>query len=192
MSNQNQAPKDKRTVGQKIDDLEAAMINAYQMMNNMAADIAASKESSHLLGMKTEAIISLLASGSAVTSESVVESVQSQRAQRMADDVSNLVAQGVLTASDAVSERSFVVARDLDKDGSGKVVNPRLQFVVNNLDEETKAKLLGAAPGTIISTEGKNQLEILEVYAIGRPEAPAEETPAAESSEEAPSEAASS
>lgn len=178
--------KDKRTVTEKIADLEAAMINAYQMMNNMAQDLAATKEAGNLLGMKTEAIIALLSSGSAVSNESVIASVQAQRAQRMADDVANLVAQGVLTATDTVSERSFIVARDLDKDGSGKVVNPRLQFVVSNLDEETRAKLVGKKTGELLTEEGKNQLEILEIYAIGQKEA----TPAAESSEEAPSEEA--
>jgi regulator of replication initiation timing len=188
MSNQT---KDKRTVNEKITDLEAAMINAYQMMNNMAQDLAATKEAGNLLGMKTEAIISLLSSGSTVSSESVVASVQAQRAERMAEDVSNLVAQGVLTATDTVAERSFIVARDLDKDGSGKVINPRLQFVVSNLDEETKAKLVGKKIGDRLIEEGKNQLEILEVYAIGQQEPTAsEETPAAESSEEASTEEA--
>jgi regulator of replication initiation timing len=188
MSNQT---KDKRTVNEKITDLEAAMINAYQMMNNMAQDLAATKEAGNLLGMKTEAIISLLSSGSTVSSESVVASVQAQRAERMAEDVSNLVAQGVLTATDTVAERSFIVARDLDKDGSGKVINPRLQFVVSNLDEETKAKLVGKKIGDRLIEDGKNQLEILEVYAIGQQEPTAsEETPAAESSEEASTEEA--
>lgn len=189
---QNQAPKDKRTVAQKIEDLENAMINAYQMMNNMAQDIAATKEGANLLGMKTEAIISLLSSGQAVTGDSVVASVQQQRADRMSADVAGLVAQGVLTPTDTITERSFVVGRDLDKDGSGRVVNPRWQFVVKNLDQEAKDKLIGAKVGEIVKSEGKNQFEVLEVYSIGQNGQSEEEAPAAESSPEAPAEEASS
>lgn len=189
---QNQAPKDKRTVSQKIEDLENAMINAYQMMNNMAADIQATKEGSNLIGMKTQAIVNLLDSGSAVNDSAVVAGVQALRAQRMADDIAGLVKQGVITPTDTVAERTLVVGRDLAKDGSGDVVNPRLQFVVANLeDADTKAKFLGAKVGDIlVFSAEKNQFEIQEAYTIGR--AAGEEAPAPAESSEQTSEAASS
>ena len=44
------------------------------------------------------------------------------------------------------------------------------------MNEELKAKVLGAkATDKLVLAEGKNLLEIMEVYAIVEPQAPAEE-----------------
>lgn len=192
---QTQAPKDKRTVGQKIDDLERAMINAYQMMNNMAQDLQASKEATDLLGLKTQAIIETLESGSAVTNDAIVARLQVYRMERMAQDVKNLETRGILVRAEAAGERSFIVGRDLSKDGSGTVVNPRMQFVVAQLPEdETRAKFNGAKAGDIlVFSEDKNRFEIQEIYTITRAEERPEAAPAieTESNDEAPTEASS-
>lgn len=183
--------KDKRNVAQKIEDLEAAMINAYQMMNNMAADIQATKAGGDLLGSKTQAIISLLESATPVTEASVVNVIQTLRMERMAADIKGLVAQGILSPADAATERSFIVGRDLSKDGSGTVVSPRMQFVVSNLEPETKDKFIGAKAGDIlVFSPEKNQFEIQEIYAINK--RPDETAPEASEEATAESEQASS
>lgn len=175
MAEQNQ---DKRTASQKIDDLERAIMGLYQTADNMARDLMVLKDAVKLLGNKLQSVVQILASGSAVTDESISQKMIENNVSELRDKVTALVTQGVLVATDTVTESSFLVGRELADDNS--LVNPRLQFALAALGEELKTKLKDGKIGEVITLqEGKLKFELLEVYNIQSPKAP-EDTPALE------------
>ena len=168
MAEQNQ---DKRTASQKIDDLERAIMGLYQTTDNMARDLMVLKDAVKLLGNKLQSVVQLLGSGSAVTDESISQAMIQNNVSELRDKVTTLVSQGVLVASDTVTDASFLVGREIAEDGS--LVNPRLQFALSALGDELKAKLKEGKIGEIITLqEGKLKFELLEVYTIQKLKAP--------------------
>ena len=111
-------------------------------------------------------------------------------AKELQDKVTKMVADGLLAATDTVSKDSFVVINE--EDGTGKVVNPRMQFLLSALqNEEIRASLEGAKVGTNIAVGDKGgSLNVLEAYNIVTPQAPAAETQAPAATEAAPAAAA--
>jgi hypothetical protein len=94
--------------------------------------------------------------------------------------VDKLIENGVLVVGESVTDRSFVVGREIDE--AGAVMNPRLQFATAGLQKPLKDKLLNSKVGDIVQfEEGKLKFEVTEVYTIKIPEAPAEEVKTAES-----------
>lgn len=197
MSNQNPAQqKDRRTVNEKIADLERAVISMFNMNSNMAQDLGTAKEALSLMGLKTDAIILIAErAGLGITTEAVAAAMVEIKQNKMKEDVALYVTQGVIAPADTITMRSFVVGRDLSKDGSGTVINPRLQFTMNpkEISPESIDKLLGAKVGqVIVFGDDKNQFEVQEIYLIGKSEEPAPEAPAeAPAAEAAPAEAPS-
>lgn len=184
MSNQ---PQKQRSATERLNDLEQAMLNLYQTVDNMARDLLTIKDAIKLLGNKTSAIVTV----AGISEDAVGAAMVANNVKDLGDKVADLVKQGFLSAEAVVTANSFVVGRE--QDDEGKVVNPRIQFTVAALDPEVQSKVIGHGTGEVISiAEGKLKLEILESYAIQAPTAPAaEEAPAAEVAP-ATSEAASS
>ena len=190
------ANKDKRNPSQKIEDLERAVIGLYETMNNIARDLAVVKEGLKLLGQKANAIIRVGTKGFSLNADTVNEEMTQITIEEMKGIVETLVSQGVLSASNVITENSFIVGRDLLHSDQTVVANPRLQFAMAGIPEDIRPKLVGSKVGDILQiSEGKDFLEIMEVYAVGSNEAPAseEETSegAVESTEATTEEAAS-
>jgi len=85
--------------------------------------------------------------------------------------VQALVKAGTLKPSDKITETSFLIAREFDKDG--KLTHPFLQNLFQEMFPEVRAKLLGQAPGFILEQfedgkpdQLKGKFEILEVYEV--------------------------
>ena len=76
----------------------------------------------------------------------------------------------LLAATDTISKDSFVVISEADE--TGKIVNPRMQFLLSALqNEEIKAKLEGATVGANIPVGDKGaSLNVLEAYNIVVPQ----------------------
>jgi len=92
--------------------------------------------------------------------------------------VDQLVASGTLVATlEPVDEKNFVVGQEVDD--TGKVLNPRLQFVLGALNEDLRNKIKGAKVGdSVVFQEGKLKFDLQEAYAVVTP-APAVEAEAA-------------
>jgi hypothetical protein len=177
---------DKRTATQRIEDLERAVMSLYNTADNMARDLMTIKDAIKLLGNKSDATIKAINRGGEVNDEVVGNIMVENNIEELKEKVATLVTQGILTASDEVNESSFIVGRDVAQDG--KVINPRIQFSFGGADlpAETKEKLKGAKVGDVVDFgPEKAKFEVQEVYRIGAPEAPAEESVAA-SEESAP------
>lgn len=170
--------KDKRNPSQKIEDLERAVIGLYETMNNIARDLNIVKEGLKLLGQKSNAMIRVMTKGLSVNADTVSDEMTLITIEDMQGIVANLIAQGVLSPATEITENSFVVGRDLLSTDQTVVANPRLQFAMAGVPADIRPKLVGSKVGDILQiTEGKDFLEILEVYAVGGQEvaAPARE-----------------
>lgn len=189
MSNQNQ---DKRTASQRIDDMERGLMALYQTADNMARDMGTIKEAIKLLGNKVDSIVKVLQRGEALNDEAIAKVMVENNVNELKEKVDNLISQGILAAAEEATANSFVVGREIDE--KGEVANPRMQFVVQALAENIKAKFVGAKAGqTLELEEGKWKFEVQEIYSIqtpqaevapeAKPETPAEDAkPAAEPS----------
>jgi hypothetical protein len=77
-----------------------------------------------------------------------------------------MVASGLLAATNTVGKESFVVINEVDP--SGKIVNPRMQFLLSALQhEEVRSKLDGAKVGDKIAIGDQGAvINLLEAYTV--------------------------
>jgi hypothetical protein len=203
--------ENKKNATERLEDLENTMsqvMQAIQPVELMARDLMAMKEALKLLNNKLDAAVKAVNQGGPITDETLSNFMTENNAKDLADKVAQMVSNGILVASDTVSKESFVVINEAD--ASGKVVNPRMQFLLSQLNhEEVRTKLEGAKVGSNISVGDQGaSINVLESYNVASapqpassaaaPEAPASEAPApaseepAASSEAAPSESSAS
>lgn len=191
MSQQQQAAQKPapRPAGQRIEDLENAVMGAFNTMDHMARDIMLHKDTIKLLSKKLNAVVEAVSNGEQPTDEVLNRIMTKNNVEELAHKVAELVAQGRLHPEEVSTENSFVVGEEFDE--NGVVANPRLQFAVSSLQDPLKGKIIGLKAGEAVSPEeGKLSFRLLETYRIGAPEAPAAEAPA--ESSETPAEASAS
>ena len=168
----------KRTAVQRIDDLERGLMGMYQAADNMGRDLMTVKEAIKLLGNKIDAIVKATQRGEDLTDEVIGNIMVQNNVADLKARVDQLVASGTLVATlEPVDEKNFVVGQEVDD--TGKVLNPRLQFVLGALNEDLRNKIKGAKVGdSVVFQEGKLKFDLQEAYAVVTP-APAVEAEAA-------------
>ncbi len=170
-----------RTASERIEDLENAMLGAFQNLDSMMKDLDLVKKATQLLNGKIDAVIK----AGSISDQAVSDAMVEAKANILKSKVDDMVASKILVAEDAVTATSFVVGRELDK--SGTVMDPRVQIAIGNIPEDLQNKLVGTIAGQIVDMgEGNHDFQIIETYSIVTPNAPEAETP-----QETPSEAAS-
>lgn len=165
-------PNPKRSAGQRLDDLENAMLSSLQAVDQMAKESQVIKEAVKLLGNKLDATIKVAGEkGITINDDEIAAKMVENNAADLKARVTGLCDNGVLTAQDTISDTSFVVGREVDS--TGKVVNPRLQFAVKAVPEAYQAILAGKKAGDlVVFEEGKLSFEVLESYEIRSPQQP--------------------
>lgn len=165
------ADTDKRTASQKIEDLERAVMSGFQVSNNMARDIMIIKDALKLLGNKVDSIMEASQKGLALNDENISKLMLERNITELKGKVENLVTQGILKATDAVGDNTFLVGSENEK--GGKVIHPRVQFTYGSLEKELQEKLKGAKVGDLVTfQEDKLRFSVQEIYAIVPPKAP--------------------
>lgn len=169
---QVQEQKDTRTAAQKINDLEGAMGELFNTINNMARDLTVAKDAIKLLGNKADAIVKASASGQPLTDEVLSKIMIDNNVEELKNKVSQLINMGLLKAEEKPGPNSFVVGFETSADGS--IANPRLQFALNQLNKpELINKFQAAKVGDVLELEeGKNKFTLQESYEIVVPTAP--------------------
>ena len=175
--------ENKKTATERLEVLENtanSIIQAIQPLANMAQDLMALREATKLLNNKLDAVVKSINAGTALTDENLGQLMTENNAKELQDKVTKMVTDGLLAATDTVSKDSFVVISEADE--TGKVVNPRMQFLLSALqNEEIKAKLEGATVGANIPVGDKGaSLNVLEAYNIVVPQAQAPEATTAD------------
>ena len=182
MANEQQQQPQKPTASQRIDSLENGLGALFQTADNLARDMMIVKDAIKLLGNKLDAVVKLSNRevSQNINDDAIAKIMIENNVADLKEKVTGLVSQGVLVASEEITDNSFVVGEELDNDGN--VVNPRLQFALNAINEDLKTKIKAAKIGeAILLQEGKSLFKVLESYSIQQPQpAPAQEqSPAA-------------
>lgn len=181
----------KKTATERLEVLENTVnniIQAVQPLANMAQDLMSLREAVKLLNNKLDAVVKSINAGTELTDENLGQVMTDNNAKDLQEKVTKMVNDGLLAAADSISKDSFVVINEQDE--TGKIINPRMQFLLSALqNEEIRGKLEGAKTGTNVPVGDKGgSLNVLEAYNIVVPQAPeatATDTPA----ETAPTEA---
>lgn len=178
--------ENKKTATERLELLENtvnSIIQAVQPLGNMSQDLMGLREAVKLLNNKLDAVVKSINTGTQLTDENLGQIMTDNNAKELEGRVSKMVSDGLLASSDTVGKDSFVVINEQDE--SGKIVNPRMQFLLSALqNDEIRGKLEGAKVGTNIAVGDKGgSLNVLEAYNIVTPQA-------AEAASEAPTEAA--
>lgn len=163
---------DTRTASQRIEDLEQNIAATFQTMDMLARDVMLIKEAVKLLGNKVDSMVKALSVSMPTTiNDDILSKLMIENnVEELKTKVSALVAQGVLVAQDSVDDGSFVVARELND--AGEVVNPRIQFALQAIQEGLREKIRGSKPGDVLTLEeGKLKFELLESYSVQPPKA---------------------
>ena len=156
----------KLNASQKLENLEQVAIGMEQKMQILAQEIDKLGTIVQGLAKRINAAISAGENGN-LSNDGVNSIIIDQNVAELKEKIDFLVKQGVIVVTDEViKENSFVVGREVD--GKGSVVNPRLQFAVQTLqDDAQRAMFLGKKTGDLVQSEDKTiSIEIGEVYDI--------------------------
>lgn len=165
MSNEKQL-----TASQRLQGLEAGMA----MLDQTIANISVQNDNLRLALKETllrqEAILACLRAGKSPTEENIRDAVVEQKAAMLKSTLEDLKNNGSLVTSNEVSDKSFIVAREVND--KGEVTNPRTQFAYQALKEEEKPAILGKKPGDLVKFGASETLfmEIEEIYDIVIPQ----------------------
>jgi regulator of replication initiation timing len=161
--------ENKKTATERLEVLENtanSIIQAIQPVANMAQDLMSLREAVKLLNNKLDSVVKAINAGTALTDENLNAIMTDNNAKELQDKVTKMVSDGLLVTTDTITKDSFVVINE--QDGTGKIVNPRMQFLLSALNnEEVRAKLDGAKVGDNIALGDKGgSLNVLEAYSI--------------------------
>jgi enamine deaminase RidA (YjgF/YER057c/UK114 family) len=172
----------KGTAAQRLEMLEnqtQQIVQALQVLDQSLGNITTNLQSLinavSLLNKRVQGIINVSESGKSISSGAVADDVVMQNVKELEGKIEDLKKKGIAVSADQVQENSMVVGRELDEQ-DGTIVAPRVQFPVFQLNEDKKEKVLGKKVGDIVSfEEGRNKLEITELYNIVVPKAAQQE-----------------
>ena len=179
MSKEKKGP----SAGERLSALERTVVPAVQrlgelemLMFNLSRENEILKDALQLLNDKQLAVISLANDGLPLSDNNINEKIVKLKELDLKQRMEALVENGHIEASEEITSNSFVVARELNKDGT--VNNPRIQFMTARLVEEIQARFLEKKVGDLVVGEKEESLdmEIMEVYSFIEQELAQEES----------------
>jgi len=161
----------KMTAAQRLEALESIVLTGEQKFQVVGEELDKLRNLIVGLNKRINASIKAAETGS-LTNDSVNKIIISQAAKELEDKVTGLVKAGVLeqvsNAETLITDRSFVVGREMDEEGNE--INPRVQFALASIDPSLRDKILGHKLGDLIDlsdgTNVKSKFEITELYKI--------------------------
>jgi hypothetical protein len=151
------------TAAQRLEMLEKTLQTHRQMINIIAEEMDKIQQTQLALAQKVEATIKV--SEQQDLEKKVTQFMVDQQIKDLKSKTDLLISQGALTPSEEVTQNSFVVGKELTKEG--EVVSPRTQASVASLPEEVREKLKGKKVGDLVSFgEDKLSFMLEEVYEI--------------------------
>ena len=148
--------KQSLTTARRVGEMELILYNVSRENEIL-------KDALQLVHEKLDAVVSLSNEGKTLTDENINGQVVLIKEQDLKNKVDQMIEQGAIIEVDKVSDQSFIVSRELSKDGV--VVNPRLQFMMSRLVPELQGKFLGKSKGELyVGDEDKLDIEIAEIY----------------------------
>ena len=158
------------TAVQRIEGVEQALSLLDQQVGNLTTNLQMTINAVTLLSKKVEAMINLGNSGKALNSANIAAELVSINIQELKSKVDDLKERKMAVEATVVEENSFLVGRELDPE-TKEIASERIQFPLFGLKQEIKDKLIGKKVGDILLLdEGRNLLEITELYNIVIPQ----------------------
>ena len=162
----------KPSAGERLSALERMLVPTVKrtgelemLMFNISKENEILKDALQLLNDKQLAVISLANEGLALSDHNINEKIVKLKELDLKKRLELLVIEGHIEASNIITNNSFIVARELNKDGT--VNNPRIQFMTARLIEDLQEKFLGKKIGDLLKgEENKLDMEIMEVYSF--------------------------
>lgn len=145
------------------------MQEQIQQLHTANVALASSQENMRIsviyLQDKFDALVSLLEEGNEVNIKKAVDDrVVENNINVLKREVQDAVEKGALTSTEVAGPRSFVVAKETNKD-TGEIEQPRVQIALTAMPEEIQQDFLGKVVGDVIEKE-ENIIEIQEIYDI--------------------------
>lgn len=162
----------------RLDAVEKTIPDLISAINNSLGGL---NQQLNAQGEVLEAVVSLL--GQETVQNTIKETRERKATELMEQEkkaMEELKASGAIAASETVTEKSIIVGREFNPDGS--VRHPgRAQVPFARVDQNFKEALLGKSVGFVMDLPTGGKFEVVELYEVvpkPAPEAPA--TPAAE------------
>lgn len=163
----------------RLDAVEKTIPDLISAINNSLGGL---NQQLNAQGEVLEAVVSLL--GQETVQNTIKETRERKATELMEQEkkaMEELKASGAIAASETVTEKSIIVGREFNPDGS--VRHPgRAQVPFARVDQNFKEALLGKSVGFVMDLPTGGKFEVVELYEVvpkPAPEAPA--APAAES-----------
>ncbi len=165
MSKQNENKQ--MTAAQRLLGLEQSVSALDQALYNQAQQLSMIRDALSMLNEKVNAMITLSSLGQSFSDAAIDQVIEQKRVEDMKKKVDSLLEAGSLQKAEEVSNKSFLVVREMNGE-TGNVINPRLQFAVSILNQESLTKLLGKKAGDSVKFAEENPaiVEIEEIYDV--------------------------
>jgi hypothetical protein len=167
----------------RLDQVEKTIPQLVSAINNSLGGLHQQVNSQ---GEVVEALVQLLGKE---TVESTIRDTRERRATEAMEAekkaLEELKGRGDLAAVEKVTEKSVIVGREYNPDGT--VRHPgRAQVAFQRVDESFKTGLLNQPVGFILELPNKGKFEVVEIYEVVEKPAPAPEAPAEAAAETPP------
>jgi hypothetical protein len=165
----NKVEPKKMNASQKIDALEQMILTHNAKFEILAEEIDVANNKIISLAKRLNATIKAGEQGD-ISGDSINKMMVEENIKVLEMKVQHLIDNGILLKNDdaEIADDVFFVGRELDEEGA--VLNPRIQWAAQTVDESLKKLCYGLKTGDIAKNEESNtSLEILEVYKIVDP-----------------------
>jgi len=172
---QRQLAKKTSNALERLDQVEKTVMNIVSAVNNSISQLG------NQIGGVTEVLDAVVQTLGVETIQKIMSENRVAKAEAQAESekaaLAELLAKGDIKAVDKVSEKSIVVGRETDKDGTVRLPG-RAQVAFARIDPNFQPQLLGQGPGFSLDLPNGGKFEVLEAYEVV--EKAADATPAAE------------
>lgn len=154
---------------EKLETLSGETLNLARRLGemelivfNLSRENQLLKQALSMLNDKIDAIVNVQKQSLDLNDANISEAMVRIKENSLKEKVDEMIARNLIEKTDVVGEKSFVVGRELNKEGV--VENPRIQFLVSGVSEYFQEKMLNKKIGDLVSEEDKLDLEIVEIY----------------------------
>jgi len=178
------APEPHKTATERLTELETlvnqgvvtSLVSVLREVNEIKGKFQQMEQLVAEMVQYINAIERVFGEDKAVTKETLREALLANRVDGQKAEIDSYLKQGMLKASDTVTNLSFVVFQELALDG--KVLNPRNQIPINRLNGDVKDKFMGKKVNDLVSLTPDRNIQLTEIYEIVPPSPPKVEAPA--------------
>jgi hypothetical protein len=148
----------------QVEDLAKQIKDLHMSNVALATQVENLRLSTMYLKDRLDAVVSLSERESKLSKDDVEQEVISRNIELLKGEVQRALEAGALTKSDIIGHRSFIVAKETEKE-SGKIIQPRVQVSMMSMPPEVQQDFVGKSVGDIVEKDSV-EIEVQEIYDI--------------------------